>query len=180
MISVGNSSIHLANPRFTQARRLRSSFVWRRLEAPRSIRSSLGLPNPQLNSQKLPLRRGAKSPAAFRAAVVLTAPPEDLRDSQGARELGSSARGRTHFCLWRTKAKNISSGEHEIQVAGGSAKPKSGLARLPSSRSPCEISIVQSGLKPPQKLLRLRLQLGSPNAARNRRWRKRRLGWVGR
>jgi hypothetical protein len=36
------------------------------------------------------------------------------------------------------------------------------LARLPISRSPCEISIVRGGPVSPQKLLRFGLRIGSP------------------
>ena len=44
--------------------------------------------------------------------------------------------------------------------------PKFALARLPCSRSPCEISIARSGPKPPRKLLRLGLRFGSTRRAK--------------
>src|SRR3954468_14358731 len=105
---------------------------------------------------------------APRAAVELTARAEALpREQEGGKAGRSAGEARTHFCFWRTKTKNISPGsEHKIRGwrASGRAAREPPISRFPPSRLPVvSCSIARSGPKPPQKLLRFRLQLGSPS-----------------
>jgi hypothetical protein len=109
--------------------------------------------------QKLTWRRRASPHGTLGLLSCRRPRVEDLRDSQGDREIGSRASPDLGVSRCRPQVECALSPPGEIFLP---------LARLPISRSPCKISIVRSDLDTPQKLLRFGLQLGSQDV-RNRR-----------